>query len=477
MNNTFRYIQIPETISFNNSGVNINNSIFSIGYVEKSGSSYHELYSILSIYYGYNVAAYDSTNSVYVYFPNYYLRICSSYDDIGVYMYNSTSQLYEYSNEVANYDKRTNWKYPNEVVSLNIIPEFANGINANYNFMNSLNRFNNFNIFKDVEFSGPYHYNNGNYKLEYNNYLPGVNTETILVNTYFANNQGIFIGNLLNNKCTTSQYFNTTDGTFSKIVNAMTCDLNYDYFGFYFASSCYGSNIDSYMINYSIINYEGYSGGISYAFTIPIIKTINSFPRYNSLFNAAGRLRLIEFPEYYDNTNNVYYPILNTSVNDFSYMFNGCIHLPLLQDNLFFSCDNMINISHIHHNCLNLKFIPPMNTSSTIDFTNMIGININAGNDILVGNLLDVPFLNMNNAKYISSMFNNQFKIGNNGIANIVNMLPDASQTDCSYFENIGINLNYYTLTLEQQNILANKGYLEYYQFVNASNYYNIYYE
>ena len=86
-------------------------------------------------------------------------------------------------------------------------------------------------------------------------------------------------------------------------------------------------------------------------------------------------------------------------------------------------------------------------------------------------NLVNVPNFDMSNIKYIDNMFGNCPSLSNDSYANIANSVPLAVNLPSSSRNISNIGLNIENFTLEQKQILGNKGYYDALQYVvNTSN-------
>ena len=211
--------------------------------------------------------------------------------------------------------------------------------------------------------------------------------------------------------------------------------------------------------------------------SVPNFDTSNVVDMY-SMFSSCNNLTSV--PEF--DTSNV--------TNMYS-MFSSCSNLQNVPN---FDTSNVVNMSHILSSCSRLENIPNWNTSKvtnmsyaftwcvqfnkvlnldTSNVTNMSGIffNCRALTDVSLNtynvtdmtstfsgcnNLVTVPVLNTSNVTSMYGTFYGCTNLSDASIANIVNMLPNASQLTNQYISSIGLNLARFDD--DQLRILNNKG-------------------
>lgn len=171
-------------------------------------------------------------------------------------------------------------------------------------------------------------------------------------------------------------------------------------------------------------------------------------------------------------------------------MFMDCINLISIPN---FNMEHITNTMQMFYNCYSLVSIPNFNminvkyaTSMFLNCTNLVSIPFTSTANIIsmqgmfrqCTNLIDVPQLDTSSVKTMQGMFINCNNLSNNSYANITNMLPFAKQLENQYVSDIGLNIE--NFTLEQKQILGNKGYYDALSYVintaNLSTSWNILY-
>ena len=153
-------------------------------------------------------------------------------------------------------------------------------------------------------------------------------------------------------------------------------------------------------------------------------------------------------------------PNFDTSkVTNMSGMFYACYNLTTVPQ---YNTSNVTSMYGMFENCNNLTTVPQYNTSNV---TSMYGMFGNCYN------LTTVPEFNTSNVTNMMRMFINCNNLSNDSYANIANSLPLAVNlpSNSRNISNIGLNIE--NFTLEQKQILGNKGYYDALQYVvNTSN-------
>ena len=184
-----------------------------------------------------------------------------------------------------------------------------------------------------------------------------------------------------------------------------------------------------------------------------------------SNFNISSAVNIAAMFSNCYNLSNI--PNFNTtSARDMSFMFYECNNLEVIPN---FDTSNVRGMRGMLCNCVKLTSIPNFNTSKVTDMTSTFSGCIN---------LVTVPIFNTSNVNEMYQTFYNCNNLSNESYANIANSLPLAGNLTYRNISNIGLNIE--NFTLEQKQILGNKGYYDAIPYIinsaNVSTYWNIQY-
>ena len=341
---------------------------------------------------------------------------------------------------------------------------------------------------RNVAFDGLYQYIDNSYDLAKTQFT--VDKDVVYQGTFYGKN-GVEIGSVQNVTNLSISQLQTRVTLYSDISNL---SLNENITSLYMVFGGYYNLVTVPNFDTSnVINIYGMFYECSDLTTVPKFNTINA-TNMGAMFSDCLKLttvpnldtsNVIDMCGMFQGCQNLTtVPNYNTSkVTSMSSMFFGCYNLTIVpnfdtskvtdMNDMFPRCNALMSVPNfdtsnvtdmygMFENCNNLTTVPQYNTSNV---TSMYGMFGNCYN------LTTVPEFNTSNVTNMMRMFINCNNLSNDSYANIANSLPLAVNLPSNSRNISDIGLNIENFTLEQKQILGNKGYYDALQYVvNTSN-------